>query len=120
MKHTTDTSLAALADIRRDQGRRDTFVLAGLKRYRRDRGADPTGYELLRFLQVERPHYDLNSIRPRLTELEDAGRVVKGDKRRCSVTQKTVYTWAAVSPSPVPVPFAERPPVETPRQMGLL
>jgi hypothetical protein len=53
----------------------------------------PTAYEL--FQQMRRDHTasDLNDVRPRLTELWKAGRIVRGDKRRCLVTGHTAYTW---------------------------
>ena len=34
-----------------------------------------TAYELLRWMQIANPHHDVNSVRPRLTELKDAGAV---------------------------------------------
>ncbi len=120
MNRTADTSVAALAVVHQDRATREALVLDGLRRYRQAQRYDPTAYELLRFLQVENPALDLNAVRPRLTELEDAKRVTKGDKRRCAVTCKTVYTWAVVSPSPVPVPFVDQVPLDAPRQMGLL
>ena len=112
MKRTTDTSVAALSLVNQDRASREALVLDGLRRYRHANGFAPTAYELLRFLQVENPALDLNSCRPRLTELEADRRVTKGDKRRCSVTSKRVYTWAVLTPAPAPVPFVEqvRPP----------
>jgi len=107
MKHVTDTSRAARATILEESAGRETLVLDNLQRYRRAHGADPTAYELLRFLQIEHQTLDLNAVRPRLTELEATGRVSKGDKRQCAVTQKRVYTWAVVSPARPPVPSPE-------------
>lgn len=37
---------------------------------------------------------DINSIRPRITALVEAGLVEPRDKRRCAVSGKTVHTWA--------------------------
>jgi hypothetical protein len=99
MTRVADTSHAAHAMLAKERATRETLVLDGLRRYRRAHDADPTAYELLRFLQVENPTLDLNAVRPRLTELEFDGRVAKGDKRRCLVTEKRVYTWAVASPS---------------------
>lgn len=97
---TADTSRDALVTVRHDRIRREAQVLDGLQRYRRDHGCDPTAYELLRFLQIDNPTLDLNSARPRLTELEADHRVAKGEKRRCTITGRRVYSWAVVSPVP--------------------
>jgi hypothetical protein len=99
MKRVTDTSVAALQDVRADRATREALVIDGLRRYHQAHGWDPTAYELLRFLQAENTTLDLNAVRPRLTELEDAEWVTKGDKRRCSITDKRVYTWLVVSPA---------------------
>lgn len=40
-------------------------------------------------------------------------------KRRCAVTNKRVYTWAVVTPSPVPIPYAEQRPIVTAVQEAL-
>jgi hypothetical protein len=68
----------------------------------------------------ENPTLDLNAVRPRLTELEAERRVTKGEKRRCGVTWKRVYTRVVVSPPTVPVPFIEQARTAGARQMGLL
>lgn len=39
---------------------------------------------------------DANSVRPRITELQNAGLVVSGGKRKCRVTGKTVMVWRVV------------------------
>jgi len=99
LKRVRETSAAALRDVRADQPRREACVLDGLSRYRLTYRMDPTAYELLRVLQRDQPWLDVNGVRPRLTELEDAGRVRKGEKRLCTVTGKHVYTWAVAPPS---------------------
>jgi hypothetical protein len=119
MKRITDTSREALATLHPDRATRDAQVIDGLRRYRQAQGSDPTAYELLRFLQREHPWLDLNAVRPRLTELEDAARVRKGDKRRCAVTGKQVYTWAVASPTPRAVPGLEQPRYVPPVQSEL-
>jgi hypothetical protein len=42
--------------------------------------------------------------------MKDAGRVSTVGKRRCAVTEKRVYTWAVVTPAPLPVPYVDRVP----------
>jgi hypothetical protein len=117
VKRIADTSVASFESLKPDVATREAHVIDGLRRYRIVNGFDPTAYELLRFLQLESPRLDLNAVRPRLTELEDATRVTKRDKRRCSVTGKHVYTWAVASPSPRPAPDVAQPryvpPVQT-------
>jgi Fe2+ or Zn2+ uptake regulation protein len=114
---TTDTSRTAHQTLRPITRTRELAVLDGLARYRRDRGLDPTAYELLQFLQGENPTLDLNAVRPRLTELETAGEVRKAEKRPCAITRKRVYTWAVVSPAPHPAPYPEQacdlPPIQS-------
>jgi hypothetical protein len=107
MKRTADTSRAALAAIAPDLPTRAADVLDALQRCSNHHRSDPTAYELLRWMQIERPTLDLNAVRPRLTELKDAGRVRTGDKRRCAVTEQRVYTWRVASPAPQPKPWIE-------------
>lgn len=38
-------------------------------------------------------HIDPNYFRPRRKELFDLGMVMRGQKRRCKITNKKVYTW---------------------------
>jgi len=95
MKRVADTSRDAYETIARTLGARAADVLEALRRYAARHGSDPTAYELLRWMQVDRPALDLNAVRPRLTELKDAGRVRMAAKRRCTVTNKRVYTWQA-------------------------
>lgn len=75
MKRTTDTSREALASVGRTLPRREANVLDALARMTRH-GVPPTAYELLTFMQMADPTLDLNAVRPRLTALKDAGRVV--------------------------------------------
>src|SRR4051794_21074465 len=107
MKRVAETSRAAFAEIAATRHSRGLEVLETLRRFHRQHGIDPTAYELLAWAQVDHPAWDLNSIRPRLTEMKDAGRVETGGKRRCAITHKQVYTWRAiswVSRSPRPEP----------------
>ena len=120
MKRVADTSRAARVAGAPMRSTREFEVLEALRRYRSDRGTDPTAYELLRWMQTANPDLDLNAVRPRLTELADAGRVRKSDKRRCLVTDKHVYTWVPVTPSPVPVPYVQLKPIDAAVQGWLL
>lgn len=54
----------------------------------------PTAYELLHWARANGEFFfDINTIRPRLTELVEQGLVAPGTKRRCEVTQEVVHTW---------------------------
>src|SRR5437879_82545 len=94
MKRVADTSRAALEAIAPTLPAREAEVLEALQRYRAHHAIDPTAYELLRWMQVEHPSLDLNGVRPRLTELKDAGAIQTSGKRGCTITAKRVYTWA--------------------------
>ena len=110
MKRVTDTSREAFRRVRQTVTERDALVLAGLEAYREAHGAAPTGYELLRHLQRDHPRFDVNSVRPVLTRLEDAGLVRKADRRVCSVTGFHAYTWMRTARLLVePAPVVERP-----------
>ena len=109
MKRVTDTSRRALSLLRPLLATRAVQVFDALGRYRQAYGSTPTAYELLRFLQVDQPALDLNAVRPRLTELEDAGQIVKAGKRCCAVTRQRVYTWAVVTPARQAMPYREQP-----------
>ena len=100
MKRVADTSRAASAELAPSRATREDEVLDALQRYRTHHGMEPTAYELLRWMQIQNPALDLNAVRPRLTELKDAGRTRTTGKRRCAVTEKRAYIWAAVSPAP--------------------
>jgi Fe2+ or Zn2+ uptake regulation protein len=108
MKRIADTSRAALREIAPSLPSRATEVFEALARYWAEHHVDPTAYELLRWMQIANPVLDLNAVRPRLTELKDAGFVQTGDKRCCAVTEKRVYTWHALS-SPATRSPADRP-----------
>jgi hypothetical protein len=43
---------------------------------------------------------DVNTVRPRITEMEAAGWVKRGEKRRCTVSAKRVFTWELATPRP--------------------
>jgi hypothetical protein len=56
-------------------------------------GKLPTAYELTEYLVSGDKAFDLNSVRPRLTELYSKGLVTHPDKRKCTVTGRSVYIW---------------------------
>ena len=55
----------------------------------------PTALELMRWARDRGERlFDVNSVRPRITALVEAGLVDKGTKRRCQVSGKVAWTWA--------------------------
>ena len=89
-----ETTLQAYAALEPSLAQRQQAVLVALDAYHRAWRTWPTARELLRFMVDRDPSVgDINSVRPRLTELDDTGAVLKIGKRPCSVTGKTVYTW---------------------------
>lgn len=71
----------------------------------------PTSLELVRYVASQYPQrlVDVNTIRPRLKEMADQGWVRHGEKRRCSISKKNVYTWEPSEPKP-PAPIREPEP----------
>lgn len=70
---------------------------------------EPTARELLRWVashQARPDSVDVNTIRPRLTEMEAIGWVAHAGKRVCQVTGATVHTWCLATPRP-PEPWRE-------------
>lgn len=54
----------------------------------------PTALELLRWARERGESlFDVNSLRPRVTSLVEAGLVESAGKRRCTVSGQTVHTW---------------------------
>lgn len=106
MKRIADTSRAAFGALS-EMPTRAADVFVAVQRFRLHHQSDPTAYELLRWMQIERPILDLNAVRPRLTELRDAGYMATRDKRVCAVTGKRVYTWAVVAPILDQAPFRD-------------
>lgn len=54
----------------------------------------PTALELLAWARAHgETFFDVNSLRPRLTELVDHGLAESAGKRRCQVSGKVVHTW---------------------------
>lgn len=92
VKQLADTSLQAYREIAPSLQQREALVLAWL-RWATRAGSHPTAMELFAQMRAAGAVEDINSVRPRLTSLKERGRVVRGDKRTCSVTHKTAYTW---------------------------
>ena len=93
-----DTSRQAFEAIRPDLTRRERIVFRALHRFIRERGCEPTSRELLRAMQVwpETKAFavDVNSVRPRLTGLDDKGWVEKV----ASVTRDGSHPYKPVLP----------------------
>lgn len=101
MKHQPSTAIAARRAIEPTLSVRQAFVREQLGHYRARYGCWPTGLELLRFIVAtvqSAGHFDVNSVRPRLHELEAQGYVGHGVKRVCAVSGKVVYTWVVTEP----------------------
>lgn len=70
-------------------------VLRILAAYWNAKQHSPTALELLEWgRQKGERLFDVNSIRPRLRELFDAGLIDTRAKRKCSVSGVVVFTWA--------------------------
>lgn len=82
-----DTSLEAYRKI--DLNERERLVLAALDAHKEP----PTSYELAQYMYEAGTAIDLNSTRPRLTDLKNKGVVEKTNKRQCMVTGNTAYVW---------------------------
>jgi len=95
VKRVRTTSAEAYRDLQPSLQRREQIVLDALKAWT---GPSPTSYELTQALQERGQAFDLNSVRPRLCSLQDKALVRTGDKRRCAVSGKTVYTWEVCAP----------------------
>ena len=81
---------------------RQLFVREQLEQFIDHFHIEPTALELVRFVASQFPQrqIDVNTIRPRLFEMEQQGWVQHGPKRSCSVSAKTVYTWQLSRPQP--------------------
>lgn len=96
MKRQAPTAIAVFhQDIKPTLSARQAFVQTELAAFIDSRHYFPTSLELLVYVQrkYRAEAYDVNSIRPRLFELEQHGRVRHGVRRRCDVSGKTVMTW---------------------------
>ena len=81
--------------------RRQAFVRQQLVAFLEQYQQGPTSAELLAFVQARNSgRYDCNTIRPRLTELEQLGWVRHGVKRRCGASGSVALTWEPSTPQP--------------------
>jgi hypothetical protein len=82
-----DTSLDAYHTLE-DLGQRQWQVYHAIQQLWFKQGG-PTDREIARYLGYSDP----NKVRPRRKELLDAGLIVEGGKRVCSVSGIVAYTW---------------------------
>lgn len=96
MKRVRATSAESYREIVKTISQREQIVLHALQTWT---GDAPTAYELFNALMKTGLVYDLNSVRPRLTELEARGLVEHGDKRTCRISGKSALTWRIAHPT---------------------
>lgn len=91
-------------DIKPTLTDRQQFVRQELAAFIQAKHYAPTALELLRLMHQRHQdrYFDVNSVRPRLNELEAIGSVRHGVKRRCDVSGKTVLTWVLASGKSAP------------------
>lgn len=114
-----DTAIASYRDLAPTLNERQSTVRGLLREFRDQYGTWPTCLELLRFAtttHVACARFDVNSIRPRLFELNAIGYAAKGPKRICAVSGKRVYTWVITAPAPVSF---NNPAIDRARQVEL-
>lgn len=97
-----ETAIDAYRSLEASLSARQTLVRQLLRNFRDAYETWPTGLELLRYATATMPGrvFDVNSIRPRLCELEAQGFVAKGPKRACALSGKRVSTWLVTQPVP--------------------
>lgn len=107
MKVQPDTAIAAYRAVSETLSERQAFVRVLLREFRAAYGTWPTANELLRYARTTHEacrHWDVNSVRPRLSEMVVQGDVGTLPKRRCAVTGKVVSVFITVDrPSPLPI-----------------
>lgn len=115
MKQAATASAVYRDDILPSLPQRQAFVREQLRLFLARKFYAPTAMELLQFVSARHPdrRFDVNSIRPRLCELEVIGWVRHAGQRNCSVTKKTVLTWEVSTPAPAAQNLLEL--METPR-----
>jgi hypothetical protein len=82
-----DTSLDAYQEIKKGLGKRQQLVYDIIKKL-----GCPTNLEMSKFSKVP-----INQITPRTNELVKLGFVTECEKRTCSVSGKTVWSWRVAS-----------------------
>jgi hypothetical protein len=104
-KAVTDTSQQALDFVAPALPEREALVLEGLQTYYDRHGFTwPTARELLEAMKkadVLPATADVNAVRPRLSELYEAGRVLKVGKRKCTIGGKVCELWRPTPPDQV-------------------
>ena len=78
------TSLESYSDIKPELGDRQKIVLEVIKIL-----GCPTDLEIAKYLGYKDP----NKIRPRRNELLKSGHIIECEKRECSISHRTVYSW---------------------------
>lgn len=96
------TAVACYRELQPSLHGRQLFVRQQLEAFIDHYKQEPTAKELLVFVASRFPQkdFDLNSVRPRLTEMHEQGWVCHAGKRLCTVTNKRVYTWGLSTPKP--------------------
>jgi len=79
-----DTSLLAYSDIRPELGYKQQMVYDAILKL-----GCPTDLEISQYLGLNDP----NKVRPRRNELMKQGRITECEKRTCSVSGRTVWSW---------------------------
>lgn len=116
MKQVRDTSAQVFhEDIEPTLHGRQLFVRQQLEAFIAEYSQAPTALELVRFVAATFPQrqVDVNTIRPRLFEMEQQGFVGHAAKRKCTISGKTSYTWEPTTPKPPqrPEPVPQRLPM---------
>lgn len=79
-----DTSLDAYSDIKPSLGEREQIVYEAIKTL-----GCPTDLEIAKFIGYSDP----NKVRPRRNELVKKGVITECEKRMCSISKRTVWSW---------------------------
>lgn len=111
MRQAAHASAVFHHDIEPTLKGRQAFIRAQLDAFITEYRQDPTALELVRYIASQFPQrlIDVNTVRPRLHEMAEQGWVSASQKRRCSVSGKTVYTWRPSEPRvPLPEPIPQR------------
>lgn len=102
MKQAETAKAVYRQDIQPTLHGRQLFVRQQLETFLVEYSQAPTALELVRFVGSKFPQrlVDVNTIRPRLFEMEQQGWVGHGEKRLCTISGKKVYTWEPTTPKP--------------------
>lgn len=101
------TAAVVYREISQTLGARQARVRELLREFRARFDCWPTANELLRYARTTHADcrtWDVNAVRPRLTEMVEQGDVAALPKRRCAVTGKLVKAYMPVEyPAPLQV-----------------